>query len=110
MRRVSMATRDELLAAASAAVATTARWIRRSLCFLYARTPVPTWNSYVTGSSSCRTGRSKGGNSMAQGRGATFKDAAHDDAHAHQFWPLTLAAIGVVYGDIGTSPIYAFRE
>ena len=23
---------------------------------------------------------------------------------------LTLAAIGVVYGDIGTSPIYAFRE
>jgi KUP system potassium uptake protein len=26
------------------------------------------------------------------------------------FWPLTLAAVGVVYGDIGTSPIYAFRE
>ena len=23
---------------------------------------------------------------------------------------LTLAAIGVVYGDIGTSPLYAFRE
>jgi KUP system potassium uptake protein len=28
----------------------------------------------------------------------------------NHFWPLTLAAIGVVYGDIGTSPIYAFRE
>lgn len=27
-----------------------------------------------------------------------------------RFWPLTLAAIGVVYGDIGTSPLYAFRE
>lgn len=26
------------------------------------------------------------------------------------FWGLTLAAIGVVYGDIGTSPLYAFRE
>src|SRR5215472_8178812 len=26
------------------------------------------------------------------------------------FWALTLGSIGVVYGDIGTSPIYAFRE
>lgn len=25
-------------------------------------------------------------------------------------WTLTLGAIGVVYGDIGTSPLYAFRE
>ena len=32
------------------------------------------------------------------------------DAQSHRFWPLTLGAIGVVYGDIGTSPIYAFRE
>ena len=35
------------------------------------------------------------------------------DAHAgHRggFWALTLGSIGVVYGDIGTSPIYAFRE
>ena len=29
---------------------------------------------------------------------------------ASKFWPLTLGAVGVVYGDIGTSPIYAFRE
>lgn len=29
---------------------------------------------------------------------------------ASRFWPLTLGAVGVVYGDIGTSPIYAFRE
>ena len=26
------------------------------------------------------------------------------------FWALTLGTIGVVYGDIGTSPLYAFRE
>ena len=32
------------------------------------------------------------------------------DADTRRFWPLTLGAIGVVYGDIGTSPIYAFRE
>ncbi|MFT3671480.1 potassium transporter Kup [Aestuariivirga sp.] len=33
--------------------------------------------------------------------------------HAHgpsSFWLLALGAIGVVYGDIGTSPLYAFRE
>jgi KUP system potassium uptake protein len=26
------------------------------------------------------------------------------------FWALTLGSVGVVYGDIGTSPLYAFRE
>jgi len=26
------------------------------------------------------------------------------------FWALTLGCVGVVYGDIGTSPLYAFRE
>ncbi|MFO1126038.1 MAG: KUP/HAK/KT family potassium transporter [Methylocystis sp.] len=26
------------------------------------------------------------------------------------FWTLALGSIGVVYGDIGTSPLYAFRE
>src|SRR5262245_64012246 len=26
------------------------------------------------------------------------------------FWPLALGSIGVVYGDIGTSPLYALRE
>src|SRR5262245_33209146 len=36
-----------------------------------------------------------------------FKQAP---AQAGRFWPLTLGALGVVYGDIGTSPIYAFRE
>jgi KUP system potassium uptake protein len=27
-----------------------------------------------------------------------------------RFWALTLGAVGVVYGDIGTSPLYALRE
>ncbi len=36
--------------------------------------------------------------------------AAHADDVKRGFWGLTLAAIGVVYGDIGTSPLYAFRE
>src|ERR1700741_2217881 len=28
---------------------------------------------------------------------------------AASFWALTLGSVGVVYGDIGTSPLYAFR-
>lgn len=34
------------------------------------------------------------------------------DKHVRRtgFWTLTLGSIGVVYGDIGTSPLYAFRE
>ncbi|MGV8854142.1 MAG: potassium transporter Kup [Devosia sp.] len=38
---------------------------------------------------------------------------ASDHSHSHSdkdFPLLTLGAIGVVYGDIGTSPIYAFRQ
>ena len=47
---------------------------------------------------------------MPQAALVARKGARPDDAQARQFWPLTLGAIGVVYGDIGTSPIYAFRE
>ena len=28
----------------------------------------------------------------------------------HGFWTLTIGSVGVVYGDIGTSPLYAMRE
>jgi len=40
---------------------------------------------------------------------------AGDDLHSpaisgNRFWLLTLGSIGVVYGDIGTSPLYALRE
>ncbi|MDS4042304.1 MAG: potassium transporter Kup [Candidatus Competibacter sp.] len=37
----------------------------------------------------------------------THSDSAPRDT---QLLPLTLAALGVVYGDIGTSPLYAMRE
>jgi KUP system potassium uptake protein len=33
-----------------------------------------------------------------------------DQGHSHKLLPLTIGAIGVVFGDIGTSPLYAFRE
>src|SRR6202162_4937375 len=35
---------------------------------------------------------------------------AHDGPVRSGFWALTLGSIGVVFGDIGTSPLYAFRE
>jgi KUP system potassium uptake protein len=38
--------------------------------------------------------------------------AAHGNGEARpaSFWALTLGSLGVVYGDIGTSPLYALRE
>src|SRR5215207_6192508 len=41
---------------------------------------------------------------------AAHADAAGQKAPAAGFWALTLGSIGVVYGDIGTSPLYAIRE
>ena len=35
---------------------------------------------------------------------------AHEGQASSGFWALTLGSIGVVFGDIGTSPLYAFRE
>jgi KUP system potassium uptake protein len=40
----------------------------------------------------------------------TATGAPTADSHRESFWALTLGSIGVVYGDIGTSPLYAFRE
>jgi KUP system potassium uptake protein len=38
-------------------------------------------------------------------------DPAGADTHSKtSFWALALGSVGVVYGDIGTSPLYAFRE
>ena len=50
---------------------------------------------------------------MAQSKAAD--SSAHDhgagsDPHHGKFWTLLLGSIGVVFGDIGTSPIYAFKE
>ena len=51
---------------------------------------------------------------MTQKAAALNQDATprpEGDAHGHAgFWTLTLGSLGVVYGDIGTSPLYAFRE
>jgi KUP system potassium uptake protein len=41
----------------------------------------------------------------------TAPASTHEGAHAHAgFWALVIGCIGVVYGDIGTSPLYAFKE
>ena len=41
----------------------------------------------------------------------TSSASSHPSAHAGAgLIPLALAALGVVYGDIGTSPLYAFKE
>jgi KUP system potassium uptake protein len=45
--------------------------------------------------------------------GAADHDTPTDVSHGHAHGPLgklMVGAIGIVYGDIGTSPIYAFRE
>jgi len=43
---------------------------------------------------------------------AQIETAPQDPASAHpeNFWVLALGSIGVVFGDIGTSPLYALRE
>ncbi|MEJ1157260.1 potassium transporter Kup [Prosthecomicrobium sp. N25] len=41
---------------------------------------------------------------------AAFISATGHGAGRSGFWTLALGSIGVVYGDIGTSPLYAFRE
>jgi KUP system potassium uptake protein len=39
------------------------------------------------------------------------KADGNGEARSHSsFWALTAGSVGVVYGDIGTSPLYAFRE
>jgi KUP system potassium uptake protein len=37
-------------------------------------------------------------------------EAPHAEGGHRSLWALTLGSVGVVYGDIGTSPLYAFRE
>ncbi|HET7804710.1 MAG TPA: potassium transporter Kup [Pseudolabrys sp.] len=50
---------------------------------------------------------------MSQSIAATVGEpvvSAGDAPAKARFWPLAVGSIGVVYGDIGTSPLYAFRE
>ena len=46
----------------------------------------------------------------ATARDPLAPDVAVPDAPTASFWALTIGSIGVVYGDIGTSPLYALRE
>ena len=50
--------------------------------------------------------------STANGTAAAsgVRTPAEAGSHNASFWALTLGCVGVVYGDIGTSPLYAFRE
>lgn len=47
---------------------------------------------------------------MAHAHASTNAVEEGDHAHTGKLWALALGSIGVVYGDIGTSPLYAFRE
>ena len=40
----------------------------------------------------------------------SVETAAHKQKKLRRFIYLTIGSVGVVYGDIGTSPLYAFRE
>ena len=49
--------------------------------------------------------------SLTAPQGSDLRASASGEAHSKTgFWALTIGSIGVVYGDIGTSPLYAFRE
>ena len=49
--------------------------------------------------------------SVAAPRGSDIPVDGNGEAHSDAgFWALTVGSIGVVYGDIGTSPLYALRE
>jgi KUP system potassium uptake protein len=39
-----------------------------------------------------------------------MNNATHAGAKAPRTWPLVLGAVGVVFGDIGTSPLYTLKE
>ena len=48
---------------------------------------------------------------LAASASDTSTTQAHPSGHAaSRFWPLALGSVGVVFGDIGTSPLYAFRD
>ncbi len=41
---------------------------------------------------------------------AAAEFGAGEGHHSKNFWALALGSVGVVFGDIGTSPLYAFKE
>jgi len=62
-------------------------------------------------SDSVQTAADAGDPAAAVASGAHDTNAGHGHGHGNQgLAKLALGAIGVVFGDIGTSPLYAFRE
>ncbi len=47
---------------------------------------------------------------MARPKATEIGGDQGEKSHDAQFWTLVVGSVGVVYGDIGTSPLYAFRE
>ena len=47
---------------------------------------------------------------MSETAAAAYRDRADNEPHGRRLLVLSLGALGVVYGDIGTSPLYALRE
>jgi KUP system potassium uptake protein len=68
----------------------------------------------TTGSAPVEQGGEAVAKAPASGEATHAVDAnGHNGGPAHtqaSFWGLLIGSIGVVYGDIGTSPLYAFRE
>ncbi len=56
--------------------------------------------------------RFRGAPIVAQSKAAepAGEHGASDERSSRHFWTLVVGSIGVVYGDIGTSPLYAVRE
>lgn len=68
-----------------------------------------------TGDASSRSVESEPQHMNITATGAAVAEAPHDPSAAHghaqgPLYKLAIGAVGVVFGDIGTSPIYSFRE
>ena len=58
-----------------------------------------------------RSGPAPSSEAGAVSAGALDAPEKAETRHGHAgFWTLAAGSVGVVYGDIGTSPLYAFRE
>jgi KUP system potassium uptake protein len=64
----------------------------------------PTANAEPAGAASSLTGP------LAPADGYATPPPVHGAAKGHSFFALALGSVGVVFGDIGTSPLYAMRE
>jgi KUP system potassium uptake protein len=65
----------------------------------------------LTGATSLEQKQPQGGTAEGSERGQAGDDAENGHSQGKKgLWALALGAVGVVYGDIGTSPLYALRE